>query len=427
MKKMLLQLIQRIGNRSEFDLYLDLFHKIPKIKFAVIKISGQSLERHLPVIADDIAYLNKLDIYPVVVHGAGSRLDRTLDDSPKVNGMRVTSDGDIAKVKQIFEQLNEELSAAINHRGGCAARCENVFSCERLPTYGWVGRIQQVHQDPIARMIDNNTTPIISPIAPHEDRYLNINADTAARELVQALQPKKLIMLTETGGILDNNREIIPFINVSFEEELEDVVSGGMLLKVQEISEFLKSGTDCSVVITSPQNLLKEIFTIKGSGTFIKYHQIEATTAIESLDRQRIKTLLEDAFGKQLDRHYFEDQILEIFYQRDYEGIAILKQINNIPYLDKFAVAKFRQGTGLGKSLWSKLTEKYPRLIWRAKPDNPLNTFYMKHCDGMVKNPRWYVYWRNLEPGTMLPNLDAVINKRETFIAPVECENTYAD
>ncbi len=415
MKDMLLQLIHRIGSKSEFNLYLDLFHKIPKIEFAVIKISGQSLSKNLTVIAEDIAYLNKLDIFPVLIHGAGTELDKAFSNSRKINGIRITRKEDINKVISIFNDLNEELTQRINELGGSADKCGPVFNCQQLLQYGLVGQIKQVNRRQIEELVNRKVTPVISPLGMNDGQYLNINADTAAKELVRAIQPRKLIMLTETGGILDRNGAVISFINVSFKEKLKGI-SGGMALKVQEISEFLKDGLDCSVVITSPRNLLKEIFTIRGGGTFIKYHHILSTTHIESLNKQRIIELLEDAFDKNLQGNYINREISEVIYQKDYEGIAIITHIDNIPYLDKFAVAKFRQGTGLGKSLWTKVIEKYPRLIWRAKPRNPLNIFYMKNCHGLIKDPRWYVYWRNLKRKEILSRVAAVINQDESFI-----------
>ncbi len=415
MKEMLLKFIEKTGKSSEFELFLDYIHKLPKMKFAVIKISGETLENHMDIIAEDIAYLNKLGIYPVVVHGAGSMLDKKISSSEKTNGMRVTSESDMEIVKEVFDDISNELINKIIKEGGSAAKVENVFDCEQISESNYVGVIKNVNILKINEYLENNITPIISPIGKQKDVFLNINADTAAKELVKVVSPKKFVIITETGGILDENNDVIPFLNLSSEEDLPSI-TGGMLLKINELIELLKIKTDCAVTITSAENLLKEIFTIKGSGTFIKYHVINSTPDINKLDKEKIKWVLEDSFRKKLVDNYFENGITGVFYQEDYEGVAIMKEINGIPYLDKFSVARFRQGTGLGKSIWNKVIKKYPKLIWRAAVDNPFNVTYMKNCDGMIKNPQWCVYWRNLSHDEIMSSVKLVLDKEMTMI-----------
>ncbi len=410
--------MKKIGKDSEFELFLDVFKNLPKEKFAVIKISGQSLEKNMDVIAEDIAFLNKLEIYPIIVHGAGSVLDKKLF-SKKINGIRLTSKYDIGVIKEVFSSLSNLLKEKIIENGGSAKVVEDVFECNHLEEYGYVGEVKDVDVVNIKKAIDNNFTPIISPIGKEYHKHLNINADTAAKSIVKAIVPRKFILLTETGGILGKNKQVIPFINLSCEDEIAHV-NGGMLLKINEIRELLKDLPDCSTVIISAKDILKELFTIKGSGTFLKYHSIKTAKDIDLLDKKRLKTLIEDAFDKKLVEGYFDDGIKEIFYQKDYEGVAIIKKINNVPYLDKFAVAKFRQGTGLGKSLWLKLIKKYPQLIWRATPENTFNLFYMKNCDGFMKFPNWNVYWTKVKDKQILSTVSLIVNKPKTVLSAGE-------
>ncbi|MBI5389775.1 hypothetical protein HZB01_05355, partial [Candidatus Woesearchaeota archaeon] len=170
------------------------------------------------------------------------------------------------------------------------------------------------------------------------------------------------------------------------------------------------------VVITSAENLLKEIFTIKGSGTFIKYHRIKNTSDPATINKKKMKALLEDAFGKKLLDTYFEGQFKEIIYEKDYEGVAIMKEVQGIPYLDKFAVAKAYQGTGLGKSLWNEVIRSYPSLLWRAAATNPFNEVYIRYCDGMIKGTEWIVFWKNLEMDKVIPCIDEIMNREKTMI-----------
>lgn len=415
MKKILLNYFEKTGKKSEFDLFRKTFQNIPKDKFAIIKISGKTLENKIDQIAEDIAYLNKLELYPTVIHGAGSILDSRLPHSKKQDGIRITEESDMDTIKEVYDDISSDLKDKINSYGGKSETAKDIFDTEAISTYGHVGKITGIKIQKIKDIINNNTTPIISPLGKHKDTYHNINADTAAKELVNKISPKKFLLITETGGILDENGQLTPFINLSDIDETNHI-TGGMLLKIQEIKELLKTTKDCAVIITSAENLLKELFTITGSGTYIKYHDIKSATTINKEQETKLKTLIETSFQKKLTDDYFEEKILELFHEKDFDGIAIIKTINKIPYLDKFTVKKEHQGTGLGKSIWNSITKKYPKIILRASPENPINNFYAKNCEGMIKKSGWNIYWNNLTDKELLPTVHAVAGKKKTMI-----------
>ena len=411
MKKMLLEFIEKTGKESEFNLFVNLFRSIPREKFAVIKISGKVLENQIDMISNDIAFLNRSGIYPIIVHGAGSALDKRLPLSKKILGMRMVSGQDMPVVKEVCDKISSELKEKIIHKNGNVEIARHVFAVE--PAAGCVGSITDVNLDNINMILAEGKSPIISPLGIKGKACYNINADTAAKELVKAIKPKKLIFLTETGGILDREGKVIPFINLQ-DDDLSGL-TGGMLLKAMEIKEFLSKGIETAVVVTSAENLIKELFTIKGSGTYLRFHHIISAKNIKQLDKTKIKKLLEEAFNKTLDSDYFEAEFKEIFLEKNYDGIALIKEINNIPYLDKFAVAKHSQGNGLGRSPWLKLMKKYPKLTWRATPENPINEFYAKNCDGFIRNKEWKAYWKNLDIAEIMTTMDLVLKKEKTI------------
>jgi len=415
MKEMLVKFLEKAGENSEFNLFHRIYKDLPAGKFAVVKVSGETLEKHLDEIAEDLAFLNKLGICPIVVHGAGSTLDKMLLNSKKVEGVRITTNSEMQVVKSVFNKLSAELVGKIVEKGGKAESIEGVFECEALKGFGCVGKIKNLNLHGIENAIKNGIMPVLNPIGKYGGSEFNINADTAAKELVKAMQPKKFILLTETGGILDKNNKVLPFINLSSKEKF-DFVSGGMLQKVKEIKDFLDTGLDCAVVITSAENLLKEIFTVKGSGTLVKSHAILSSQGFNDLNKSKLKALLENAFGKKLAENYFEEEAKGVLCQKDYEGVAIIKEVNGLPYLDKFGVAKHCQGTGLGKSLWEELDKKYNKLVWRAFACNGANSFYDKQCDGFVKKGNWKVYWKGLCEKEIIPSVEAVAEKQATMI-----------
>lgn len=412
MKDTITKFIHKIGKEHEFRIFLDMIHNTPR--YALLKLSGQSIDDHLDHIAENIAFLNQLEIYPVIVHGAGSTLDERLPASKKIDGLRVTGEDDMHVIKGVFDSISSDLEEKVNSYGGSACRVSDVFSCSQLEMYGLVGSIEDVDLKSIMHIIDKGMTPIISPIGAGGGSYLNINADTAAKELVKAIRPKKWVLVTEAGGVLDEDGVIVPVLNTCSPEDYH-CLDGGMLYKINELVDFVKSNTYCEVVITSVGNLLKEMFTIKGSGTLIKHHEIVYEDDVSRMNMPKIGSLIRSAFSKSLVQGYFSD-VDGAFFEKDYGGIALIKEIDGIPYLDKFAVAKHLQGTGLGESIWKEMIKKYPKLIWRAKTDNPCNNFYRDRCHGMRKSSGWNFYYINLSDDEVIPCYEKVISKKETLM-----------
>jgi len=125
---------------------------------------------------------------------------------------------------------------------------------------------------------------------------------------------------------------------------------------------------------------------------------------------------VEGPFGRRLVDDYFDDEILELFYHEEKDGVAIIKDLDGVPYLDKISVCKDKQGTGLGKSLWDAVARKYPTLAWRARRDNVFNKFYFENCDGMVKGPQWVVYWKDLDRQKACALVDRIERLERTVI-----------
>ena len=146
------RLIGEFSSGSELKLFTDMIKQMPATKFALIKISGATLEKHMDEVTTDIAFLNQLGVFPVVVHGAGSKLDRALPNSKKVNGMRVTSDEDMEVIKDIMQQINLQLTLGIVEKGGSAIGLCNVIKAKPLDKR--VGVVDKVDNKTIEQVID---------------------------------------------------------------------------------------------------------------------------------------------------------------------------------------------------------------------------------------------------------------------------------
>ena len=170
-----------------------------------------------------------------------------------------------------------------------------------------------------------------------------------------------------------------------------------------------KASDPLLVSITSPLNLLKELFTVKGAGTLIKPGTaVERRDSYAETDVTRLGALLEASFGRALEPSFFSRPPLAVYLESNYRGAAILLDEAPAPYLSKFAVEPEAQGEGIGNDLWQAMQRDFPRLFWRGRPENPVTPWYQSVCDGMVRLPNWNLFWRGIAP-EQIPHLIAYV------------------
>ncbi len=407
--ELIIRFFQGIGAPKEADGYLRLFHKGDPSRFAVIKVGGKILQQSKDLLAFDLAYLSKLDLFPIVIHGGGPQIDVELAargiESRKIGGIRVTPREAVEVIRDVLMSANSEVVQAVRDASGTAIGVNSgIFRAERVadPELGYVGEVTGVDLKQIVRAVRADMIPIVNPIGfgPDGQAY-NINADTAARALVLALRPKKFILITEEGGVRGADGEILPYINLNQDYDRlvkTGVISGGMLVKVREIKELLERTKGRMVVtIASAENLLKELFTAKGAGTFVKLgSRIREVHSWRGVNVDRTRRLIERSFGKPLTRGYFRRPVKYVFYEENYKGCAVVKDFGEVDYLDKFSVRPEAQGEGIGADLWDVMIRRCGKLFWRSNPRNPINAWYMERCDGMRKFGKWWVFWLDL-------------------------------
>lgn len=148
----------------------------------------------------------------------------------------------------------------------------------------------------------------------------------------------------------------------------------------------------------------------------VRSYEFLLATGFDPLDTNRIKALLEISFGKKLVDGYFAQPVERILVEKNYLGIAIVKDVRGVPYLDKLVVLPEAQGNGLANAIWEYLTWAYPSLIWRASPTNPINSWYAKKCEGFEATEKWTIYWYGLDPGLAKQLLPVVVAIPPTLI-----------
>ncbi|MBD3203173.1 acetylglutamate kinase [Candidatus Woesearchaeota archaeon] len=426
---LIIDFFSNTGEKDQALMYLNLYTKTPAYEFAVIKIGGNILKQEIDKVADTLCYLYDLGLYPVIIHGAGPQIKAALKknniNTKKIDGQRITGEKELGVIVSVMKNINQNLVKKINENNGKAeSLTKDIFFCKKAKNkrLGFVGEIKSVNTDMIKKSIRNKKIPVVSSLGYDESGNLfNINADCAAKELILKIKPKKFILLSSPGGILNKDKKIISYINLKSEYDSlikDKIVTEGMLLKLSQIKDLLENiNYNFSVQIASPKNLIKELFTIKGSGTFIKKGiDIKVLDSFSSVDKNRLKFLLEQSFSRKLKEVYFKQKIEKIIIEENYKGAIILKKIKDNIYVDKFAVLKEFQGEGIGRDLWIYLEENQKKFFWRARPENDINTFYSKNSTGIYKAKSWHVFSKNIGPKYLKEIIEYSINKGESFV-----------
>jgi len=410
-RQTIVRLLSSMGSAKEISQYLKRFSQLDAARFAVVKVGGAVLRDDLEALTSSLAFLQDVGLTPIVIHGAGPQLDTELAaagiEKQTINGLRVTSPEALAIVRRVFHSQNLKLVEALQASDARATSIvSGVFEADYLDrdTYGLVGEVKRVDLAPIQASLYAGSIPVIASLGETVGgQILNINADFAANELVQVLQPYKIVFLTGTGGLLDDNGKVIDSINLSTEYEhliQQPWINGGMRVKIGQIKDLLDTlPLTSSVSITKPAELAKELFTHKGSGTLVRRgERVLHAANWNELDLPRLRELIESAFGRKLLPDYFERTSLHRAYvSENYRAAVILTDEDGYTYLDKFAVLDDAQGEGLGRAVWQVMRDENPRLFWRSRRGNPVNGFYYAECDGCIKQEKWKVFWYGLE------------------------------
>ena len=268
-------------------------------KTIVIKYGGAAMEGETlkSSFARDIVLMKLVGVNPVVVHGGGPQIGRLLDRIGKetrfVEGMRVTDSETMDIVEMVLGGLvNKEIVNLINGHGGNAVgltgkdgrliharkltmtRSRPELDAPEIIDIGHVGEVASIDTGVLEHLARGNFIPVIAPIGVGDGGMsYNINADLVAGKLAQALAAEKLMLLTNTPGLLDRDGELITSLDVKGVEALiaDRTIAGGMLPKVRCALDAVQAGVHTAQIIDGrvEHAVLLEVFTNAGMGTFI--------------------------------------------------------------------------------------------------------------------------------------------------------------
>lgn len=257
------------------------------VKYGGNALAGTSEHDALALFAEDIVLMHTVGIRPVVVHGGGPQINDMLSrlsiESKFVNGLRVTDEATMQVVQMVLNgSVNPQIVSAINVHGNVAVGLSGedgrtLQVTARDASLGFVGDIEKVRTHVIEGLLADGLVPVLSTVGVDVNgQPYNINADTAAGAIAEALGAEKIVYLTDIAGLrkdIDDALSLIQRITVDELSALiaDGTISGGMIPKVESCMQAVRGGVKSAHILDGriAHVLLLELFTDQGVGTMI--------------------------------------------------------------------------------------------------------------------------------------------------------------
>lgn len=347
------------GNEADSLIFLKSFRSIDSEKFLLIYVDSEVVMESFSTFYYDLKTLYSLGLYPVILMSQDS----------------------ISYIDLFFKGIFD--SSKDYHK-------KSEPRCDVLP-------LLENGVEKIKASIDKRHIPFV--VFDSEE-----NIFEAVSEIAKHLLTAKFLIVSPKGGLRNKkSNEKISIINIRSDYQFlcdEDCLFPESLFLLEQLKNILENKITHSmnIAITSPMTMLRELFTVKGSGTFIKLgSEIKHINDVGSVDKTKLAHLLNAAFRKKIDPRFLDSKIDSLFLEVDYRGAAILKETEYGFLLSKFAVDEIARGEGIGRDIWNEMKKQHRTIFWRAKTENQINKWYAKECQGMDKGKDWYIYWINLE------------------------------
>jgi NAT, N-acetyltransferase, of N-acetylglutamate synthase len=339
--QLVLRFLASVGRPAEAELYLSLFRAERRESFAVIAVDRDVAGVAADALAVDLEFLSQLGLSPILAFDSAEQADA------------------------IAAWLAPDVRAEVVE----ASRAAQLARAGGIPLVPLAGDVAEL------------------------------------ASLCAALGTRKLVLLGADAGL---SRSAQPLSIVDLTAEWDELSAPGTLSEAHaEILGRARVLIDAvphamTVSVTSPLDLLRELFTVRGAGTLIRRGAtVNVYEGLGEIDRSRLAELIESSFARRLLPDFWHRPIERTYLAGDYRGAALIAATEQGAYLSKLAVGAPARGEGIARDLWRALCRDYPALFWRSRPDNPICSWYQEQCHGMVKLGPWHIYWRGL-PGDRL-------------------------
>ncbi len=353
-----LRFLESTGRPSEARLYVDLFRARPREQFAAIAVDGHVVADAASGVVQDLRFLAALELFPTVVLGLFQPADAARHATSLCRRLEA-------------EGVRHEVVPA-----GSDRVVERLAACAR-----------------------GGGVPVLV-FPPVEGEDAGVRLDRLGAHL-RELGARKLLFLHRPGGLRQGGL-LVPIVNLTT-EAAGLLASGELSRKETLILEHARrlceesAPPSFTVAVTSPLNLLRELFTVKGAGTLLRRGaRISRHDGWTGVDLARLRALLASSFRRPPAETFFARTPGRVYLEESYRGCAVLVATPLGAYLTKFAVSAEAQGEGIARDLWDALAVESPVVFWRARPTNPIGDWYAKLADGLVRLPGWTIYWKGV-------------------------------
>lgn len=353
-----LKFLRSVGPATEAELYLRLFRDTPRESFAVLTADAATMAQSVDAVAMDLRFLSLLELTPVVLLSPFSPI-------------------------------------------GAAEQARALQACLHTQKVSTIGPVSCQAVPDIVAATRQGAIPLVVP------SRSAVPAAAWLGALLSSLRTHKLVFLRQAGGLRVHGERVSL---VDLESEFETLLQRDLLtnqerdiLGLARSLIFERVRHRMMVALTSPLNLLHELFTVRGAGTLLRRGAvIERHTSLTSVDHARLLAILQASFEQRPNPQLLKKTYAHCYLEKQYRGAALVMQSPFGGYLNKFAVTRHAQGEGIGRDLWRAITADYPNLLWRARRKNPISAWYDQQCQSMFRNENWTVYARGIS-ANLLP------------------------
>ncbi|XP_057673644.1 N-acetylglutamate synthase, mitochondrial [Corythoichthys intestinalis] len=390
------------GDPREARYWLGQFQRAASAKspFAVIEVESSVFDSKEMVqsLAFGLSFLQRMDMKPLVVMGM-SQSDKS--DDTLTEGDLQSSRRPVEQSQQLTEALQEQSASVLPFFSA-----EAFLKLHKVPHGSSALPSLSVDTSLLQWSLNCGMIPLVCPVGKDEQgRSVILDSMEVTAAISHALQPHKVMFLTNMGGLRNQENEVLG--TVSLPGDLPHLSMAPWLSakerhRVTGIARLLNClPTESSAVITSADTLLTELFSHKGSGSLFKNREpIHRYNSFDEIDADRLLALINKTFNKTLKRDYIDSlkgRLHSVYLSEGYTAAAIVTmEVANTPYLDKLVVSTTEQGQGTGHLMWECMRQDLGKLFWRSKTNNKINPWYYKHCEGSFANGEWIVFWSGL-------------------------------
>lgn len=349
--------LDSIGRREEYEFYLNKFHSVDTACFALLVPDLECLQQGVEALSFDLHFLLRLGLRPAVV----------------LCGPDADSKWALLAANPLFEKVSFSAFATL-----AADKSSAENNADKVPVL-------------------------------FREREPNLDDGESCFQCLEIMIPtigKRVHFIRVAGGF-----------DVEYyytQKENPVVLEAGEQVLADSAAALLAARPGTHISVTSPMNLLEEIFTVKGAGTLFRKGSKIITPDFASLDRGRLLKLLRDSFKKAAKSSAL-DQVTTVYLEESYRGAVLLEDHPEGLYLSKFAVGPEARGEGLAQELWDDVCKRHASFFWRSRVSNPVNQWYDRQADGYYTSGQWVIFWRGMPAASLSGIIEFCTNRPSDF------------